>query len=217
MKKHTFMGLLMLVIAASPLVYLAIVWNILPQKVPLHFDINMKPDKIGDKSELLKVTGIVAFISVAVCLLFENIHLIDPKRRSKPSGTFLKLSYVIVVFMAAINFIIINAAKGNAEPLNLLFPLLGLLFVFLGNYFNSIKPNYFAGYRLPWTLSSDENWRRTHRLAGKLWFWGGLLFVAASLLFNSQVLFPALICMGVVFILIPSIFSYRYFKSHMGQ
>ncbi|MDQ2752120.1 MAG: SdpI family protein, partial [Bacteroidota bacterium] len=35
----------------------------------------------------------------------------------------------------------------------------------MGNNFYNIKPNYFAGYRLPWTLESEENWRKTHHLA----------------------------------------------------
>jgi uncharacterized membrane protein len=89
---------------------------------------------------------------------------------------------------------------------------MGLLFAFLGNYINNIKPNYFAGIRLPWTLSDDENWRRTHHLAGKLWFSGGLLIAIISLLLPLRVVIPFFIAATVILVLIPAIYSYRFFK-----
>ena len=36
--------------------------------------------------------------------------------------------------------------------------------------------NYTVGIKLPWTLNSEENWNRTHRMAGKLWILAGLVF-----------------------------------------
>src|SRR5215212_5656227 len=118
MKKQIATAILVLVIAGLPLIYLASVWNSLPPQVPLHFDSNFKPDKIGDKSKLWMTAGIMSGISVLVYLLFQNIHLIDPKRRAKHSATFSKMSFIIVVFFAAINFLIIQSAKGSIQTLN---------------------------------------------------------------------------------------------------
>ena len=36
------------------------------------------------------------------------------------------------------------------------------------------------GIRTPWTLSSEENWNKTHRLGGKLWVAAGLLIVVCG-------------------------------------
>ena len=38
-------------ISLLPLVYLAIVWNSLPQIVPVHYGWDMQPDRRGNKSE----------------------------------------------------------------------------------------------------------------------------------------------------------------------
>ena len=57
----------------------------------------------------------------------------------------------------------------------------GLLLCLIGNYMHTIKPNYFAGLRLPWTLNNEDNWRKTHLLAGKLWFVGGLVIAILCL------------------------------------
>jgi len=53
--------------------------------------------------------------------------------------------------------------------------LLGFAFAGMGIYMPKLKQNYYAGFKLPWTLESEENWNATHRLAGKIWPVGGLL------------------------------------------
>lgn len=42
---------------------------------------------------------------------------------------------------------------------------IGILFLFIGNELPKVKSNFFMGIRTPWALCSEENWRRTHRLA----------------------------------------------------
>ena len=214
MKKNFLANWIMIAIALLPLGYLALIFNSLPAIVPIHFGADMKPDRMGNKSELWIPTGVLAGVSILLYFLFQNLHRIDPKRKNAPySSTFNKLAAGLVVFMTALNFIIITSAKGTVVIQNLLFPLLGLMFAFIGNYMNHIKPNYFAGFRLPWTLSSDENWRKTHQLAGKLWFAGGMLIAVISLFLPSQVLLPVFIGIMVIIVLIPVIYSYRLFKS----
>jgi uncharacterized membrane protein len=215
MKKNvTIRNLSMLFISLIPVAYLPIVWNKIPEKVALHYNAKFEPDRFGNKTELWLVTGILVVVSFLIYLLLQNLHLFDPKRKNKTSSpAFGKLATGLVVFMAALNSIIIaSAAEGNISMNRFLFPLIGLLFAFLGNYMHSIKPNYFAGIRLPWTLSSDENWRLTHKLAGKLWFWGGLVFALTSLFIPARYVLYLFIPLVLVLVAIPVVYSFRLFK-----
>lgn len=82
----------------------------------------------------------------------------------------------------------------------------GLLFLILGNYLPKIRRNRTMGIKLPWTLQSEENWTRTHRLSGFLWVLCGLVMIPLSLLrLWSGWLFGALLA---VMVLIPTIYSY---------
>ena len=54
--------------------------------------------------------------------------------------------------------------------------------VALGNYLPRVKPNYTFGIRMPWTLASEDNWRRTHRFAGPVFVAAGAAMLAAALL-----------------------------------
>ena len=201
--------------ALAPFAYLAIVWPSLPQVVPMHFDTEMKPDRMGDKSELI-VVGIIMFVvSMFVFFLLKNIHRFDPKRKNaEPSLIFEKLAFGTVVFISALTILIFSSAKGGSLFPHLLFPLLGLMFAFIGHNMNGIQPNYFAGIRLPWTLSDDENWHKTHQLGSKVWLIGGLLIAAVSFFLPPQVAFVFFLITIAVMVIIPVVYSYLFFKKH---
>ena len=88
----------------------------------------------------------------------------------------------------------------------------GLLFAIIGNYLPNLRPNYFAGLRLPWTLENPENWKKTHALAGKLWFAGGLLLAVICLLMPDKIALIFFFVVTAIIIIIPCIYSYRLFK-----
>jgi uncharacterized membrane protein len=212
MRSRSFATWLIVILAVSPLIYLAIIWNSLPDIVPVHFNLNFKPDKMGSKDNTVLLTGILSGVSILVYLLLSNLRRFDPKQRNlPPSSAFIRIAIVVAVFLTLLNFLILIAVKEKVEVMGrLLFPLLGLMIAFLGNYMVNIKPNYFAGFRLPWTLSSNNNWRKTHQFGGKLWFWGGLVTAVTCLFIpGSAIIF---FIMMAVIIIIPVVYSYRVFK-----
>jgi uncharacterized membrane protein len=212
-KKNSLLNAIAFIVSLLPLGYLAVVYGSLPAKVAVHYNSNMQPDEIKNKSELWLIAGILAAVSFLTYLLLQNLHRFDPKRRNQPSATFNKLGFGLVVFMAALSILIIESSHREGFTMNrLIFPLIGLLFVFLGNYLPAIKPNYFAGIRLPWTLSDDDNWRRTHFLAGRLWFWCGLGFALLTLFLPLNFIPVLLASAVVIMVLIPGIYSYRIFR-----
>ncbi|MBQ7680708.1 MAG: SdpI family protein, partial [Oscillibacter sp.] len=60
--------------------------------------------------------------------------------------------------------------------------LTGTLFVVVGNYLPKCRQSYTVGIKLPWTLADEDNWNRTHRMAGPLWVAGGFLVILSALL-----------------------------------
>ena len=93
-------------------------------------------------------------------------------------------------------------------------PAIGIFFCLMGNLMLNVKPNYFVGVRLPWTLESEDNWRKTHHLAGKLWFGGGLILAILGCVLPYEYAVVAFIGMLAVMIITPCVFSYLYFRKH---
>ena len=175
--KHSFYTLLSLL----PLIYLALIWNTIPKTIPTHFSIH-GPNHYGDKSMLLMSVVLIAVVTIFCYFLMQFISKVDPKRSGKPTApVFNKLAIGITLFLLVINFMTILACAKGYQLTKAVLCLVGLLFAFMGNVMHNIKPNYFAGIRIPWTLNSDFNWRKTHQLAGKIWFIAGLCFTIVGL------------------------------------
>ncbi|WP_295795421.1 SdpI family protein [Mucilaginibacter sp.] len=216
MKKFTYMDLAALVVWVLPAGYLASVYNALPAIVPVHYGISGKVDRYGDKSEMIILAGILLFTALLVYLLLKFLPAIDPKKQVKVGEeTFRKIGFAVVLFLSALNIAIIFATVHHGLAIDkLILPLAGLFFAFMGNVMNSIKPNYFAGIRTPWTLESEDNWRTTHRLAGRLWFVGGIVVTIATLLLPATLSTIVFIGSIAVLTLVPVTYSYIYFKNH---
>ncbi len=203
-------------IIIAPAIYLAFIWNHLPATVALHYDLQGNSDRYGSKKELIGLTVILITINIFVYFLLTNIHRIDPKKYVADNKDRLRrIAFAVAIFMSALVCFIIYTSTLSKFQFNagIIFSAVGLLFAVIGNYLPNLKPNYFAGLRLPWTLENPDNWRKTHALAGKLWFFGGL-FVAVTCFFTSPVL--AIIIFSVVIVLltiVPCVYSYQIYKN----
>ena len=64
------------------------------------------------------------------------------------------------------------------------------------------------GIKIPWTLKSEENWNKTHHMAGYLWMISGIIGLIASLLGAPVV------CLAIfaVMVIVPTVYSYRLHK-----
>jgi uncharacterized membrane protein len=86
------------------------------------------------------------------------------------------------------------------------------LIAIIGNYMATIKPNYFTGFKTPWTLANEDVWKKTHQLAGKIWFVGGVSGIILSLCISNTYLHAMLVFIVAVVALVPTIYSYLLFK-----
>ena len=76
-----------------------------------------------------------------------------------------------------------------------------------------LHQNYFAGFKLPWTLENIDNWDATHKVAGKVWLYGGMVQAIGAIALPSAAGFIVFIAVTAVMIIVPTLFSYRLFKN----
>ena len=91
--------------------------------------------------------------------------------------------------------------------------LFGVFFAALGNYFQTIRPNYFIGIRTPWTLENEQVWRETHQLGGKISMIGGLLMMPLYFVSNQYFQAFAFIALVIVIALVPVVYSYIRYRA----
>jgi uncharacterized membrane protein len=215
----TLILLIAAILSIIPILYLAAIYPSLPTIVPTHFDINGRPNDYSERSTLIIFTLFFSILSFGVFLLITNLPKIDPKKTAGQSPElFQKMGLTISALFCFINFAITYAAQNKGENITwVLFPALGIFFAFLGKYMREIKPNYFAGFRTPWALENDDNWRETHLLAGNMWIAGGIAITILTIVLPSEYSFIAFMTIIGIMTIIPFIFSYLFFKKQQEK
>ncbi len=113
----------------------------------------------------------------------------------------------ISVVLGAVAMVQISAALGHHPDVSRWITTgVALLFAFIGNLFGKLKPNRYAGIRVPWTLNSPHVWRQTHRVAGWVWTTSSLIVAALSWLLPVHMLQEQLMTLWIFFLIAVPLF-----------
>ena len=206
-KKYKKTLILTAILILLPMLIGFIFWDKLPDQLATHFGSNGEPD--GWSSKTFAVIGLPVLL-VAVHLVCFFITFADPKKQHIDPKLFkliLWLCPVISWFGCGTTYAHALDMEFNITNIGMI--LLGVLFIVIGNYLPKARQNYTVGIKLPWTLHDEENWNRTHRLAGKLWMVCGLLFVIVSF-FGLGTSWIAML-LAAIMILVPTGYSFLYY------
>jgi uncharacterized membrane protein len=194
----------------APFIFLVLYWEKFPDQIATHFDLEGNPNDYSGKTFGLLFEPLM---NIGLYFLFIVLPKIDPKRANYAlfSDKYRIIRIAMHAFIAGMCFL--NAFYSLGYHFNMgmivMYSVM-LLMLVLGNYMGNIRPNYFVGIRVPWTLASEEVWTKTHRLAGKLWVFSTLLmFALIPFLPFTEYFFVAYI---TIITLIPIIYSYIVFK-----
>ena len=190
------------VVILLPIVLGLFLWNQLPEQLPGHWNINGEVD--GWFSKPFAVFA-MPLIMLAVQWLCAFVTGADPKKAEQSQ----KVIHLVLWLIPAITLLLMSvsyaAALGMAVSVEVIMSVFfGLVFTAIGNYLPKSKQNYTIGIKLPWTLASEENWDRTHRMAGRLWVLCGIAMILTSFLG----LFWLFFVVALVMVLAPAIYSY---------
>ena len=189
-----------------PLLVGLCLWNQLPDQLPFHWNAAGEVD--GWAGKPMAVIG-APLLMLALHWLCVLITAADPKNKNH-SGKMQRLILWIIPLLSVVIFGMIFSTAWNKDlhVASIAPILIGVLFVILGNYLPKCKQSYTIGIKLPWTLHSEANWNKTHRLAGFLWVLGGFAMMIAGFFGGLWAILP--IALGMT--LIPTGYSYLLYR-----
>ena len=194
-------------ICLLPIVAGALLYSRLPETMATHWDLNGEPD--GWSSRAFAVFGLPGIL-LAVNLLLPFALKADPKRANMSDKLVMITLWIIPMISLLCCGLTLARGLGYEVRVERWVPVfMGVLFIIIGNYLPKTKQSYTMGIKLPWTLNSEENWNRTHRLAGYLWVIGGAIFIITSFIGWSLAAFLIILC---VMVFIPTIYSYLLYR-----
>lgn len=207
-KRNKGMLILTSIIILVPMLAGLLLWNRLPEQVPIHWGVNGEVDSWAGK-------GFAVFALPAMMLGFHWIcalaSSLDFKSQEHSPKILLLVLWILPVLSLVLCSLVYATALGYSLNIQIVMPLLmGLSFLIFGNLLPKCKQSRTLGIKLPWTLASEENWNMTHRFGGKVWVVGGVIIMATAFLGAMWICFVILALM----VIIPTVYSYVYYRKH---
>lgn len=196
------------IILLLPMVIGLIVWNKLPEQVPMHWNAVGEVDGWGSKSMLVFFLPLFTVVLHWCCVLVTSLD----KNSKGIKGKMEQLVLWICPYISLLaHTLVYTKILGYDLAVEVILPLtMGLMFMVIGNLLPKCKRNYTIGIKVPWALHDDENWNKTHRFAGKVWVIGGAVMMATAVFGNFIVFFGITLVMCFV----PTIYSYLLHRKH---
>ena len=210
-KNNTAILVITSIVCLLPIILSIVVYNDLPERIAIHWGTSGNPDTYVPKYvAAFGLPPLLTLISIFSKVMLFN----DPKRANTSKMTQLILLWIVPVISLVLVPVTLYIAMGVMIPIPVIVPLIvGIIFILCGNYLPKNRQNYTIGYKTPWTLDNPDNWNKTHRIAGILWIFGGVVLICQAFVsFENTVWAILSLVIVVVLVIIPAVYSYILYK-----
>ena len=208
-KKNKWNLLFSSIVILLPVVFGLLFWHNLPEELTTHWGMDGEANGWMNKSATIFVLPVIMLAIHWLCVLLSA--KLPGGEEQHPKIMAIVLWIIPLISLVANGTIYAVAFGKEINPVFLVFPLIGILFVAIGNYLPKCKRNFAAGIKVKWALENEENWYATHRFGGKVYVAGGFFLLLCMFL-------PTVIALWVggaaliALIVIPALYSYGYYK-----
>lgn len=210
-KKNKLSVIIASLLTVAPIFAGLILWGKLPERMPTHWGINGEADGFSSKPFAVFALPLIMLALLWVCLFFTAKDVKNKNQNPKIQNAVIWIVPILSCVVSAVTYC--TALGFNINVTSILFFALGVMAIVLGNYMPKCTPNRTIGVRVTWTLKSEENWYRTHRFAGIVWFFAGILLLICGFLPKS---FAAIAALPILLVLAGAPILYSFILHKKG-
>lgn len=213
-KNHKWKAIVSSLVILLPMVLGLVMWKQLPATMVSHWGADGVADGSASRGFMVFGTPLI-FLAIHWFMLWV-MTAVDKNNTQNEKIT--GICYGILPAMSlVVHVFIYSVALGKEWNLMALIPVvIGAAFMLIGNYLPKTTRNRTMGIKLHWTMGNDENWNKTHRLGGKLWFWGGLIILSSAML-PVKLMVGVMIVFIAISVIVPTVYSYFIYKKHKAE
>lgn len=152
--------------------------------------------------------------------VFSGLKWVEPRQENLNKSLRARDGFALAIVLLALvlQFGTIATALGLEVPKSRLAVFGGgLAFLIMGNFMGKTRSNFFIGLQTPWTLASEDIWRRTHRLGGKLQMFAGAVMIISAWVIAEESLKYAVFVIALPAIFIPMVYSWWLWRQEQKQ
>ncbi|MSS77118.1 SdpI family protein [Anaerococcus sp. AGMB00486] len=193
------------IIILLPILIGLLLWDKLPDTMATHIGFDNEAN--GFSSKIFGIVGL-PLILLLIHLFASVVTAKDPRKQNISDKMYTLVLWIIPCISIFVSAFMYLYNLGIRLNITLFFSVfIGLIFIIIGNYLPKVRQNYTLGIKIPWTLANEENWNKTHHLAGILYIVLGIFLILATFIDLFKNLFPMLIVV-IIAVLIPGIYSF---------
>jgi len=182
------------------------------EPVAVHWNAERQADNFMSAFPAFFLMPLVALVTA---LIIVGWKYLEPReehwKQSEIAVSRNILAVGIALFFAQIG-IVAPTFGWQFDPVLLVGISMGIVLMVIGNVLGKTRSNFLIGIRTPWTLSSDEVWNRTNRLAGRLLVTAGILLVIIYPLVPDDWRIPSIFILVATAALIPVVYSFLLWR-----
>lgn len=209
-KKLVFYGLMFL-----PLISAFIALQFLPEQIPAHYGLNNQVTRWGSKYEAL----IVPIVTAVLGYFFLGIAKVAAKQEENGNNNenvCIVAGIVTLIIFNAMTGYVLYAGFNKIENLSfskfdvnqLLFGILGIAMIIIGNIMPKLRMNAVTGLKTRWSTKNEMTWKKSQRFGGISYIIGGIVIVVIC--FFVQGIYCLLSTLGIIAILLVIDVFYTY-------
>ena len=219
------------ILAFLPTLITAVVINFMPDKVPMHYDIQGNIDRWGSKYESFVLPVMIIVIALFFSCFIRHYKKkqnseVDDKEKAEAKNNEKVIYYVavgmVVMFGILHCFYMYSAfveAQNNMDSwvidssvvINV---LMALFIIFIGNMLPKSRNNSVVGVRTVWSMHNGKTWAATNRFGGAALMVCGVLIIIESLIFGGVLSTMIMLGLIIVFSIVVIVYSYKVYKRY---
>lgn len=191
----------------------------LPDKIPVHYGMDNQVDRWGSKYEILLfpiITILMGYFLLAISRLAakQEEHGENNKKITIVTGI------LVLILFHAMNSYFLYTGFHKVENLSsipldlsqLIFGMIGVLMIVVGNIMPKLRMNAMIGLRTPWSMKNEVIWKKCQRMGGISFLVGGIMIIGVCMSLKGAPCFLSVLGIWGMLIVIDVFSTYKIAK-----
>ncbi len=199
-----------------PFVAALTVLQYLPDKIPAHYGFDNQVTRWGSKYEALLYPIVTVLMGIFLLAMAKLAAKQEEHGESNKNVVIVAGIFVLVLFNILNGYSLYTAFHKvenlSAVPLDinrLIFGIVGVLMIAVGNIMPKLRRNSIVGLRTYWSSKNEETWKKCQRLGGISFIIGGIMIIGVCITTKGIPCLCSVLGIWVTLIVIDVFYTYK--------